>query len=129
MGVLIIVVELLVRLSGRRPFDVCRYTEGFEDLEELLELVEDDEVGLHHAERKPPEALTEILNGCELRLVAEPVAPSPILSPSVVGIYVSIAWHYPYAKLVTDRSWKREDRQENIGRGVEAAIGDTSWPI
>jgi len=28
-----------------------------------------------------------------------------------------------------DRSWKREHRQEKIGLGVEAAIGDTSRPI
>jgi hypothetical protein len=31
--------------------------------------------------------------------------------------------------VVTDRSWKREDRQEKIGLGVEAAIGDTSRPM
>ena len=55
------------------------------------------------------------------------LAASPILSPSVVGIYVSIALYHSYAKLVTDRSWKREDRQEKIGLGVEAAIGDASW--
>ena len=29
---------------------------------------------------------------------------------------------------VSDRSWKREHRQEKIGLGVEAAIGDTSRP-
>jgi len=59
-------------------------------------------------------------------LVGMVLAASPILSPSVVGIYVSIALYHSYAKLVTDRSWKREDRQEKIGLGVEAAIGDAS---
>jgi hypothetical protein len=29
----------------------------------------------------------------------------------------------------SDRSWKREHRQEKIGLGVEAAIGDTSRPM
>ena len=28
-----------------------------------------------------------------------------------------------------DRSWQREHRQEKIGLGVEAAIGDTSRPM
>jgi hypothetical protein len=74
VGVLIIVVELFVRLGGRRlPFNVGGPTEGLEDLEELLELVEDDEVRHHHAEPEPPEALAEVLDCCESRFLAEPV--------------------------------------------------------
>jgi hypothetical protein len=45
---------------------------------------------------------------------------------ALLAFFVSIALHYPCANLVTDRSWKREDRQEKIGLGVEAAIGDAS---
>jgi hypothetical protein len=46
-----------------------------------------------------------------------------MLSTSAVYIFVLIALRYP------DRSWKREHRQEKIGLGVEAAIGDTSRPM
>ena len=71
-------------------------------------------------------ALTTKTSQSTSLLVGMVLAASPILSPSVVGIYVSIALYHSYAKLVTDRSWKREDRQEKIGLGVEAAIGDAS---
>jgi hypothetical protein len=35
----------------------------------------------------------------------------------------------PALSWFSDRSWKREHRQEKIGLGVEAAIGDTSSPM
>jgi hypothetical protein len=46
-----------------------------------------------------------------------------------VDILVSIALQNSRTKLVLDRSWQREHRQEKIGLGVEAAIGDTSSPV
>ena len=57
-------------------------------------------------------------------------ASSPILSPGVVGIQVSIALHHTRVILITDPHGQltpgREDRQEQIGLDVEAAIGDTT---
>ncbi len=41
-------------------------TKGLKELEEFLELVQDNEVGLHHAKPEPPEALAEVLDSCEL---------------------------------------------------------------
>src|SRR4051812_8222551 len=74
MRVLVIVVRTLFR------FDCCCLShgvrvaaEGLKDLEEPLELVEDDEIGPHHAEPKTPETLAEVLDRRELRLRAEAV--------------------------------------------------------
>jgi hypothetical protein len=46
-----------------------------------------------------------------------------------VGIFVLIALQSSGANLFPDCSWKREHRQEKIGLGVEAAIGDASRPM
>jgi hypothetical protein len=54
----------------------------------------------------------------------------PDLIPRSLSIAVSIALRHTRAILITDRSWTvhagRDDRQEQVGPDVEAAIGDAS---